>query len=248
MPAVIRRQPHASVKILSLTDVEREAAQLCDDARRQAAALLERARHEADQVLEQRRAEAVAAGLAEGRRAGLEAARREADQIALAESRERLAALVQTLQAALDEYQRSKARLLAEAETGLIELALAIARRVCKRQADGDPAVAQANARCLLERVRNAGDLELRVSPVEYETLRTAVAEFLDAADRHEHVAVIADAAVSRGDCILRSRDGEIDARIDTQLDAVAAALLPGRREPAADPPTTHPTAANDGT
>src|SRR5437867_2854364 len=130
MPGVIRRETHTTLRSLSLIDVEHQASAAVERARCDAAALLSHARQDADIIIEQRRTDAYAIGLAEGRKSGEASARREAEKSALLDAQDHLTKLATTLQSAIDQFNRSKARLLAEAETGLVELALAIARRV----------------------------------------------------------------------------------------------------------------------
>lgn len=231
MPGLIRREQFTPLQTLSLIDIQHEADQALARAQREAADILAAARTAADEILNRRREEAHAAGLAEGRRSGEEAARAEARATALQQAKAEVDELAATLRTGITAFDRAKARLLAEAETGLIELALAIAQRVCKHVARSDIEVARQNAVQLLDMMRNAGDLELCVHPAQHEALRHSVQQFLDESDRHEHVAVIADSAVGSGECVLRSRDGEIDARIQSQLDAIAEALVPPRAE-----------------
>lgn len=207
-----------------------------EDLEQQARALLERAREEARRLHAAALAEAAASvqaeqqrgyrrGLEEGRAAGLEQVRREAAQAALLEARESLASLRASLSAAVRDFEQAKRRLIASAEAGLLELALAIARRVCKTRTAGDVEAARANARHLLELARHEHDLQLRLHPADADALRDALPELLAATESAAHVELIADESVGRGGCVLTSRDGTIDASIDTQLDRIAEAL-----------------------
>jgi len=49
-----------------------------------------------------------------------------------------------------------------------------------------------------------------------------------------EHADLREDVAVGRGGCVVRSARGSIDATIETQLERIAATLLPARTASAA--------------
>lgn len=230
-----KRQPGGCA--FSLEDLGAQARALLEQARQEASRLHAAALQAAAASVQAEKQRAFLRGLEEGRAAGLEQARREAARTALDEARESLAALAGSLATALRDFEQARRRLIASAEAGLIGLALAIARRVCKTQAAGDGEVARANVRHLLELVRHEHDLQLRLHPADADTLREALPELLTAAESLAHVELILDEGVGRGGCVLTSRQGTIDATLDTQLDRIAEALT-GR------PPLEEPSGA----
>lgn len=232
MGSVIRRESVPSPRLFTFQDVEAEAKailararahaqQVIAEGQRRAAAAEEQVRQQA----QRRYDEAHQQGLAEGRRAGREAAFQEARQEALAAAQGRIAELVRSLEAGLAEFERQKRSLLATAESGIIELALAVTRRVCKIEAGRSAAPAQANARALLERVQQHGDVELRFHPDDHALLQAAEGSWLEQVGGRTHVTISPDSSVDRGGCTLRCRDVRIDATIRTQLDRMAAVL-----------------------
>jgi flagellar assembly protein FliH len=118
----------------------------------------------------------------------------------------------------------------------MLELALAIARQVCKHDAGTSSEAARANAAALLKMVKHESDLVLHLNPADYETLQRAAPELRTSIDRLAHVELAADPTVERGGCVLEGHHGTVDARLETQLDRVAAALLKPRESGA---PTT---------
>jgi flagellar assembly protein FliH len=232
MGGVIRRESVSTAPAFSFCDVEREAAEIVTRARAEADRLITDARQgtaEAEaQVRQQREArarEGYERGLAEGRQAGLEQIKNEARQAAMQAAQDELTRLTHTLAAGLADYERNRRGLVALAESGLIELSVAIARRVCKTLAGCSTESARANARALLEQVKHYDDLELHVHPDEHALLSDVTADFTQQIAGLEHVTVVGDPAVERGGCVLRTRDGTIDASITAQIDRVAAAI-----------------------
>ena len=226
MAGVLRREDFCSEPTFSFQELEAEGRAIVERAREQARQIVAGAEQQGRERGAQLAAEARRRGLEEGRRAGHEQALREARQSALQEAREDLGRLSRALSEGLTAFEENKRRLLATAECGLIELALAVARRVCKHDVGGSSAAALANARALLEMVKHEADVELHLNPAECDALRSAAAELGAASGRLTHVEIVPDAAVARGGCVLHARDGTIDALLETQLDRVADALV----------------------
>ncbi|MEW6251416.1 MAG: FliH/SctL family protein [Planctomycetota bacterium] len=237
MGVIPRKQANAA-RAFSFEDVEHRARALLAAARAQAARIVHDAEDDAAGIVARQRQTAYEQGLAEGRQAGLAQARAEARAAAQQAASAELAQLTRALQAGLAEVERNKRSLLAQAETGLIELALAIARRVCKFAAGASSAAAQANCRTLLELVRHADDVEVRFSPADHALLAETTPALARDVAALEHVRVVADDAVGPGGCIVRTQDAVLDATLATQLDRVAAEICPAAGAVGSDCPT----------
>jgi flagellar assembly protein FliH len=222
MATVIRGGKATLGQTFSFEDVARRAQEIIGHAQAQAQTILAQAHSEAQRrgVEEQRAARAR--GLAEGRAE----ARAQARAAAVAEARQSISDLTTALATGWQQFEDQKRRLLAIAETGVIELALAIARRVCKTHVGQATEPACANARHLLDLAKNEGDLELHVHPAEAESLNEVARQFVEQTGHLAHVALIADEAVKPGGCTLRTRTGTLSVTIDEQIERIAAALL----------------------
>ncbi|MBN2445922.1 MAG: hypothetical protein JXO22_04315 [Phycisphaerae bacterium] len=225
MAGVIKRERYTTGSAFSFRDLEADAECIITKARADADEILRVARENAKAEIVRQAKQEMAEGRAAGRAAGLTEIKREAQERILGETRAEVTAAVQSLVAGLQEFEQCKRRLLAQAEIGLVDLAMAIARRVCKSLGEASNDVAVANARHLLETVGPQSDLELHVHPDEHGALTKWAAEFVAACDELEHVSVVADASVARGGCVLRGRQVVIDATLDTQLDRIAATI-----------------------
>lgn len=241
MGSVIPKEEVRASRVFSFEDFERKARQVIARARAEGHQIVVAAEARARETerriqaeAEVRVEEARVAGFEQGRREGQEQARHEAHEAAVADARSEVANVVRALNAGLAEVEREKRGALALAESGLIELAVAVARRVCKITAIASPEPARANARALLELVAHYDDVEIRLNPADVELLPQIAAELLQYISGLEHVTIQADPGVDRGGCVLRTRDGVVDATVARQLDRIAEAIcLP--RENAAD-------------
>jgi flagellar biosynthesis/type III secretory pathway protein FliH len=158
-------------------------------------------------------AEARATALLEDARREAEAQRAEARAAGERDAHAAVASLL-----ALAEARRDRA--LAEAAEEVVTLAVAVARRVIGEIVERERTLVTELARDAIERARGASRLTLAVSTADAEALTSF------AATHRLPLTVEVDAALERGDCVVRSEVGTIDARLDTQLAALRRALL----------------------
>lgn len=154
--------------------------------------------------------DAFTKGYAQGERAGLEAGGQRAE------------AMLRRLAATLEELGTLRDQMVRQTEQQLVELSLAIARRILHREASLDPELAGALAHVALERLGPASPAAIRLHPDDYSTVTNHQADLWNG----RAVKVVPDPAVARGGCLVESDFGYIDASVDAQLDEVARAML----------------------
>jgi flagellar assembly protein FliH len=154
--------------------------------------------------------EAFAKGFAQGERAGAEAAR------------ERAEATLRRLTQTIEELTTLRAQMIRQTERQMVQLALAIARRIVYREVSLDQDLLIAMARVALDRLGESAQVTVRLHPEEFEATAAARAASLTGTA----VQVVADARVGRGGCRVESDFGMIDAGVDAQIQELARALL----------------------
>jgi flagellar assembly protein FliH len=152
--------------------------------------------------------EAFTKGYAQGERAGAEAAERRGE------------ATLRRLAQTIEELGNLRAELLQKTERQVVELSLAIAARVLRREVTIDRELLIAMARVALDRLGENTSATIRLNPEDY-----AVIGAQAHLGEHDVFRVVADPLVSSGGCLVQSDFGLIDAGIDAQLGEVAAAL-----------------------
>lgn len=211
----------------SMADIERQAKLILLRARQQADQLLAAAQAEAD-VLKR---DAAVTGRAEGRQQGLvqglEEGKKAGHQQALNEFRAQFQQALQSLTEAMLQIEEHRADLAASALVEVVQLALAVARRVAKRQGTIDPAVLTANLQEAMKLVVAKIGVRIAIHPSQRKTLDAALPQLQLQWPSLAHVRVIEDEALLPGGCRVLSENGQIDAALDTQLDRIAAELLP---------------------
>jgi len=166
------------------------------------AGILAQADVEAQRIRELARAEGHAEGFARGRTDGLTETR----------------AAAQALQAALTQLQARAQDLADTVERDAVELALALAGKILAGAFDVEPQRVLDVVAGALRRVADRRSVTVLVNPDDLELVESAVGELRGQAGGIELCDVQADRRVSRGGAIVRTRESEVDATVQTQL------------------------------
>jgi flagellar assembly protein FliH len=154
--------------------------------------------------------DAFAKGFSQGELAGAEAAGQRGEMM--------LHRLTQTL----EELTQVRAQMIHQTERQMVQLALAVARRIVHREVTIDPDLLIAMARVAMERLGETAQVKVRLHPNDYEAAGASrVAQLAGS-----NVMILADAHLSRGGCRIESDMGILDAGVDAQLQEIARALL----------------------
>jgi flagellar assembly protein FliH len=224
--AVIKPTAPASVLTpFSIRDIEIEAQTLLLRARRAAEVLLGEAKREGEQMRAKAKAEGFSQGRLEGVRQGTEEGRKTGHEAALAEIKPQLAQTLTALSAVMKQLDAARHDLESAGIHEVVKLATSIARRVTKRQAAIDPLVLTENVKEAMKLAVQAADVQIIIHPKQRETLLSELPRLKMEWPSVKHVELIEDEAVGMGGCRIMTRQGEIDARIDEQLDRVIADL-----------------------
>ena len=219
-----------------LSEAERAAAEILGDAKaaaeeqlQMAAVEAERLKAEAAETIEQwwaeRRAEDARAQ-EEARQAGYEAGFQEGLRQAEEQVRMKHEAMLQEAARLVTDAHRVKDAIIAESEPFLVELATAIARKIIGAHLSVDEEWTARKIRETLAGRRDKGHVTLCVAPSQFTKLQDARAELALSLDSEAELAIVPDATVDEGGCVVRTAFGSVDARIDTQLSEIKAALM----------------------
>lgn len=220
MPVIRTESQIAKPLFFSIKDAEEEAKRVIAAAEREAAEMKESARQEG---LSQGRREGYDAGYADGQSAGrCEAIEKHAEQ--LERAAEALTRAESEFESAREDFQSAVVR-------DCVELALAVARRVTRRQAEIDPHVLAANLEQAVKLVVGAKNFRIALHPHDRAAMELALAHLKLSYPALEEAKLIDDAMLARGGCRIYTESGMIDADLEGQLDRIAEQLLPVREE-----------------
>lgn len=206
-------------------DVQAKCNEYLDEARARARTITEQATREAEAIRETARNEARTAGLTEGlERAEAEIERR-ADERARTRAAEEIATLGPALAAAAAQLVGERDRWIEQWETQAAEVAVAVAERILRTELDAKPERVRDIVGGILRLVSGVDRIAVRLHPDDVNVLGDNAERVVAQLASCGEAEIVADEALSRGGCIVDTRHGSIDARIETQLDRIAAEL-----------------------
>jgi flagellar assembly protein FliH len=163
--------------------------------------------------LEEAEAQAYIRGFNRGEKAGFEAA----------------AKTVETLQRALGEgladLEHARRRIRQQSEREVVELALAIARKVVCREIATSRQCVAAVAREALKKADQQENITVKMNPTDIRFLEKLRGEGERLFETADSVRLEEDDTIESGGCVIETDCGQIDARIDEQLAVIEAAF-----------------------
>jgi flagellar assembly protein FliH len=166
--------------------------------------------------LEARVREARHAGYVEGEAAGKRLASEE------------LRPVLERLGRSIAELENSRSTYLRQTETDVVRLALAVARRILHRELTIDPDATAGLVKAALEKLQSDVVAQARVHPDYEASVRSVIGQ----SGRRASVEVVADASLERGDVVLETNRGNLDASIETQLREIELGFADRFRRP----------------
>ncbi len=132
---------------------------------------------------------------------------------------------VETMAALHGAIEAQRAQILREADQLVVDLAVALARRVTGVQAALDPKILLRAIRAALEMLGTQSELVLKVHPADLAIARRFAQRWTEKAAGETALRVLPGEEVDRGGCLLEGEEANLDARLDTQLEALRLAL-----------------------
>ena len=208
----------------SLPDIEEQARLRLARAQEQAEQIIADAHARAAEIEAAAREQGQAAGWRQGQIDGHDCGASEALDQHGAKLREVIATF-QSASAALEDF---RAQVEESATRDAVELALAIARRITKRQGQIDPEALLENVKGALNLVGRNGVTRVAVHPSQRAVLAELLPQLQIDSASLRHAEIVDDASISPGGCRVFTANGHVDADLQTQLDRVTMKLLPG--------------------
>jgi flagellar assembly protein FliH len=153
-------------------------------------------------------------GYEQGEQAGLESAMQKLDSLLTGSHK---------LLCDLGDLHRQTCR---DLEADLVQLALAVARKLVGRDVSLGPEAVTRIIRQALSRVEHAGRITIKLNPADLELLVDIKLQLLSGLPEAGRAAFEPDEGIARGGCLIETDGGEVDARIERQFQVVEEAFL----------------------
>jgi len=148
-------------------------------------------------------------GFREGKKAGIEF------------QHERVASAGQGLEQAIAHIQNLSQEIYDTIEQEVVELSLAIARKVVCQEVKTNKDIVVCVAKEALSRVEVPGKIKIRLNPADLQFIKETQEQISTLLQHVDNVTFEAEESISSGGCLIETNLGEIDARIENQLQVV---------------------------
>lgn len=148
-------------------------------------------------------------GYTEGEKAGLELGNRQ------------LSPVIDNFGQALTELDNVKKKIYLNAEKKTLNLAMAIARKIVSHEIQSNPEVLLGIIQEALDRVVDNEDITIRLNPEDFKYINDSKQALRNMVDHYANITFKADASITGGGCLIETKMGEIDARIDRQFKVI---------------------------
>ena len=130
-----------------------------------------------------------------------------------------------TLHQVVVELKKIRTALYRNAEKETVNLALAIAAKIVRHEIAINKDVVLSIVKEALKKLVDYDRVIIRVSPSDYQFLKTQKHQFLHLVENKETMTFEEDETILSGGCLIETNLGDIDARIEKQLETVEEAL-----------------------
>ncbi len=205
---VVQAQPQQQ-----LSPEEKYASEIVQQARTEARKIRDAAQEE----IEKAKAEARQEGLSEGRKQGVE----QGKQDGYNEIKKNIQESVKIIEDA--KLERNK--IIKAAEPEVLRLAVKIGREIVKKEINTDQEIVMNILREAIEKISDNEQVVIKVSHQDLQQVRNNKDLIIDLVEA-KNLSIVADKHVEDGGCMIETKLGYIDARLQTKLELIEQALL----------------------
>ena len=175
------------------------------------------ARNLAEEIKEEAREAGKEEGFKEGHKDGMKKAAEDCEDI-LAAANEKANSLMSAALEARKVY-------LQMAEDDITSIAMSAVEQILPQHFIDAPQIILPLVRKALMKVRDQAEVTVHVAPDAYEFVLMAQAEFQHMLEGQAVLLIQSDASLQPGDCVLETPNGNVDARLATQIELVKKAI-----------------------
>ena len=156
-------------------------------------------------------------GFADGKAQGLN----DGEHTGFERGTQKIEPLINSIKEAVIQLSSIREETYRQIEKEVVELALAIAQKVICREISTDQETVVYVARQALAKVDEPGRIKIKLNPSDLQFINETKYQLSNLTADVHHVAFEADESIQSGGCVIKTELGEIDARIEKQLQAV---------------------------
>ena len=163
--------------------------------------------------LQQATREAYAKGVSEGIQKGKDLERQDSLQA------------LQSMQQIIGEAAALKEKIIADAEEQITALSLAIAEKILHAEVTTNGEVVKNVLKAAIRNLEDRENMKIRLHPLDFRVMKEIKNDFFQNFDGIKNVFFEQDEGIQRGGAVVETEFGEVDARIEQQLNEIKTAF-----------------------
>jgi len=199
--------------VFNLADVSAKAQSELNQVKLKAAEIVKQAQKDGEKI---RQKAAI-----EGRQQAEDDARKRLK----AEVDQQAATLLPALKQIVQELTNNKQQWMQQWERSAIDVAVAIAEKVIRREVEHAPQISATLIRETLQMAADCGEIHIRLNPQDLASMDRGDDMVCDELKKLASSQIIADKSVTRGGCLVETKYGSVDNRIESQLTRIQEEL-----------------------
>lgn len=116
--------------------------------------------------------------------------------------------------------------IIAKTEEQLIKLAIAVAEKILNQEVATREDVIRGVLKGALKNIAETEGMKIRLNPQDFRYIMEVKKDFLQSIDGVRNVVFEEDGSIKRGDVVVETMFGEVDARLESQLKEIKTAML----------------------
>ena len=219
MPGIIKSngssEGHAGHHAVAFNfeDMSQRAQQYLEGVKQQAEAVLQEARNQAEQI----RAQAQI----EGREVAMQQARQESQT----RVDQQMKSVLPAVESAINDLVKQRDDWESHWEHQAVSLAIKVAEKIIRRELERTPEISQTWIRQSLELISRQEQVTIELSPGDLESIQPQIEGLTQSLGRLAQTHVVTNPQLQPGECRVLTQHGQIDQRLQTQLDRIESEL-----------------------
>jgi len=196
---------------------QNKARQLEEQAQQEKEKIIQQAYQEAEKIVNQAETqkfeikekayqEGYQKGWEEGKIKGVEEGRKELNQLG------------KSLQDIIIEINNKRAEIIQKAEPKIVDLALAIARKIIQTEVRENKEIIRELVRESIQRLKNREKIVVRVNPADLESLREYKNDLMMIFSEIDDLEIKEDRSISPGGCVVETEATTVDSRLELRM------------------------------
>lgn len=144
----------------------------------------------------------------------------------LEEGKKKLDITINGLEKLLDEIQSHKEKKYQEAEKELLDLVLLISKKIIQQEITLNKNIVLNIVKAAITSAAGNEEIKIRINSEDYDNVVKYKEEFIKYVDGLKNISFEADNSILQGGCLIETIYGDIDARLDKQLEAMKEKLI----------------------